>query len=211
MTNNENTPRKRSRPIGFHPIRTIVFLGLLVLILLYFIMLFGLGSGGGKTWPGSSDSADVQVVDPSETEQRPVDNGEIGVISSETEPSALSGTEKPVVRRELMISFIPSESDPDTAVESACQLHWIDPRTGRQVSQNVAAENKADFEFALEKAIRTWRTSLQSQTMINVPVLAIQMTPFPGEGTFQKINELVKNVDSQINILRLESTSTKRP
>lgn len=206
MTNNENTPRKRSRTIGFHPIRTIIFLGLLVLILLYFIMLFGLGSGGGKTFPGSSDSISTQP----KTDREQIGDPD-GSVTDENDQAALSGTEKPVVRRELTISFIPSETDPDTAVESFCQLQWLNVQTGSPVSQNIVAENKADFEFALEKAIRAWRTSLNSQTMVNIPVVAIRMTPFPGEGTFQKINELVKSVDSRINILRLETTPTRTP
>lgn len=205
------TPRKHSRSFGFYPIRTILFLGILVLILLYFILLFGLGSGGGRTLPGQGDSASISSAASLGTTTESFVAPPEYVTDNKLEPDEIaSGAgDKPVVRRELAISFLPLEDDQETAREAVCRLNWIDPTTGGTFSKMIEGHSKNEFEFALEKAIRAWRDSLRSQTTINIPVVSVRMSPFPGEGTFQRISAIARQVDSRISLLRLESGNSE--
>lgn len=173
-------------PFRFHPIRTIIVLILIILLLLFLIFFFGLGSGGGKVLPGSPGSG---RVDREELNEGPTPDAE---------------TTLPTVRCELSVSFLPSRSDPETAEELTCLLRWTDPATKDPKEQKIVAGNMTDFQFALEKSIRAWRSSLHSTTVRNEPVVAIRMAPFPGEGTFRRIEALALGIDDRINILRQE-------
>lgn len=180
------------RSFRFHPFRTIGVLLIIILILLCLMLYYGLGRGGGKTFPGSSNSPgvsgkDVPVETPVQT-PRPQENKQ--------------RNEKPVVHCRLVVSFQPSEDEPDAAEPLVCMLNWTDPATNLPQEWSIRADNMADFEFALEKAIRAWRVSLVSETVDHLPVLAVEMHPFPGEGIFKKIETLARNVDEKIDILR---------
>lgn len=178
------------RPFRLHPFRTIGILLIIILILLCLMLYYGLGRGGGKALPGPSNSPgvtgkEVPVETPVPTPQ-PKENPQ--------------RNEKPVVHCRLVVSFRPSEDDPDAAEPLLCALNWTDPATNLPQELSIRADHMADFEFALEKAIRAWRVSLVSETVDNLPVLVVEMHPFPGEGIFKKIETLAGNVDEKIGI-----------
>ena len=168
-----------------HPLRIILVLLLIILLLLFLFWFYGLGGGGGKALPGSSDSLNAS---PSiQTQGTPPPETEIKVS----------------VHRELNISFVPSDADTEAARALTCNVSWTDAATGSRETRLVSEDNMADFEFALEKTIRAWYIASAS-TAQDVPTVAVQMTPFPGEGTLQKITKIVHDVDSKISIMRLE-------
>ena len=178
--------------VRIHPFRTILILAVIIFILLMLILKFGLGGGGGKILPGSGETTGSVLPDKA--------------IPIEPETTEL---EKPAMRRELNISFFPSASDPAFAQEMTCTLDWIDATTESQESRRIASENMTDFEFELEKAIRNWRLSLGSGETQDVPIVAVTMTPFPGEGVFRKIETIAHRIDPRISILRLESSNVE--
>lgn len=175
---------------AFRPVRTIIVLVAIVVILLLLIMHFGLGGGDGSLLPGES--------------------GESGLAVPEETPKE-DESDKPAVRRELYISFFPSATDPDMAKELACNLDWTDQQNGSQESRRIITENMTDFEFELEKAVRLWRTSLGMGETQDIPVVAVSMAPFPGEGIFRKIESIARLIDSRISILRLETSEPAPP
>jgi len=170
---------------GFRPLRTIVVLLAIILLLLYLFWFYGLGSGGGKALPGPSNSPNFSLETPTE------------------EPRPKETQDKPSARRELSISFIPSESDGETAKELTCNMSWTDVGTGSRENRLVSEDNMPDFEFTLEKGIRAWHTAPGS-TKQDTLVVVICMMPFPGEGTLQKMTKIIHEIDPRISILRLE-------
>ncbi len=167
------------------PLKTIFVLVLIILLLALLIFFFGLGSGGGKTLPGTGDSMGVKPQ----------------TVAGKSPTKELGKTS---VRRELRISFVPSESAPEEAKPLLCNVQWTDPVSGGWETRQVAETNKPDFEFALEKIIRAWYNASPPKETDDVPIAAVVMTPFPGEGVLRKIEEIVRDVDIRISILRLE-------
>lgn len=196
---NDLPPPKRVPP-RFRLVRTIIVLLILLAILLFLIWHYGLGSGGGRILPGSGDASAPEAA----TTPSALDVAAPRPAPEADEPEVA----KPTVRRELTVSFYPSPTDPDSAVALRCRLDWVDARTGKEEFRELAADQMADFEFALEKEIRAWRLSLQSTATTDVPVLAVRMSPFPGEGVFRKIETLARQTDARINLLRLETPAS---
>lgn len=171
---------------GFRPLKTIFVLLLIILLLALLLMFYGLGGGGGKSLPGSSDTPSLSLETPNE-EKTPTED-----------------KNRPAVRRELNISFIPSESDPEFAKELICTVSWIDPATRSHETRLLSEDNMPDFEFSLEKLTRAWYVAAPVSTNRDIPIVAVGMIPFPGEGTLQKITKIVHDIDPRIGILRLE-------
>lgn len=163
------------------PFRTIVILAIIILILLLLIFFFGLGSGGGKVLPGSGDSSESSFSIPM---PEPKDDGP-----------------KQVVRCELTVSFFPAATEPERAEEGLCRLDWTDAQDETPKTLKIEALHMADFYASLEKALRSWRISLESKQVVNEPVLIIRMTPFPGVGVFQKIKKIAQDIDGKIVIV----------
>ncbi|MDR2643233.1 MAG: hypothetical protein LBC74_10605 [Planctomycetaceae bacterium] len=67
----------------------------------------------------------------------------------------------------------------------------------------------SEFEFAIERELREWRLAFDlvnddtvAGTVDVVPVLYVKMTPYPGEGIFRKIENIVQTIDTKISITR---------
>lgn len=183
------TPPKpaATTPLPFRPFRTIVILAIIILILLLLIFFYGLGSGGGKLLPGSSGTSNAPLSIPREATPEP-----------ENEPGDEA---RPIIRRELTVSFLPDASAPDRAQEGVCRLDWIDASDETPKTQRIEALHLADFYASLEKALRRWRISLESKNVVNEPVLVIRMAPFPGVGVFRKMKKIAQDIDEKIIIV----------
>ena len=185
----EESRKKKRTPVRtlyttFGPFRIIAVLALIILFLLLLLWLFGLGSGGGKALPGSSNAPSTALK----------------VQSDEKTASK----DQPSIRRELQIAFVPSEFDAEVAQALTCNISWIDAATGSRETRLLSEDNMPDFEFALEKTVRTWYSVTPEPPTQDIPIIAVRMTPFPGEGTLQKITRIVHIVDPRISILRFE-------
>ncbi len=168
----------------------MVVLILIILLLLYLIWKLGLGGGDGKLLPGDGLTTGKAATEPQ-------------LQTAVTEP--IEEPEKPQMRRELLVSFQPLRDEPTVARELCCSVTWINLESGRPESSLLEADNMADFEFELERLFRGWRQSLGTGDTEDIPVIAVRMFPFPGEGVFRKIETIARKVDGRMNILRLES------
>jgi len=177
--------KESARLIGFKPLRMVLILVTIIVLLLLLMWFFGLGGGGGQSLPGSPGTPSISLPTSS---QQPFEEPKV----------------KPSVRRELEISFVPSESDEETARELTCNVSWTDEQTGSRETRWVREDNMDDFEWGVEKTIRAWYDAGPMTATQDVPVIAVRMMPFPGEGTLKKITRIVGEIDPRISILRLE-------
>ena len=176
----------RTFPAMFgRPFRTLFVLGLIALLLLLWLWWF-YGFGSGHAFPGS---ANLQTVRPA--------------TPSEEEPPKIENKENWSIPRELHIVFMPPENDAEHAKDDACRVFWIDAETGSYKSQPLNEDNKPDFERSLEKVIRAWNAA-SAPTALDVPIVVIYMKPFPGQGLFEKIEQIVREIDSRISVLQRE-------
>jgi len=174
--------------LGFRPLKTILVLALIILLLLLLLWFFGLGGGGGKPLPGSADSPNVALEKPTE----------------KTPPEI---KEKPSVKSEFLITFVPSDdpaekppiNDMLLAKQLTCYVSWTKSATGsretRFVKRDPQKEKKDDFLWDLEKGIRDWLKDISSSDTQNRPIIVIHKIPYPGEGTLQGIKKIVGGIN----------------
>ena len=172
--------------LRFKPLRIIFVLVLIILLLLLLMWFFGLGGGGGKPLPGSVDSPSLSLEKPPEEQTPP----EI--------------KDEPYIRRELHIHFVPSEFDAETARELTCNVSWTNAATGSRETREVSEDDMDNFLWDLEKKIRVWFKDSPRSGSQDSPIVIVHMTPFPGRGTFQRIEKIVNEIDSRIGIAQIE-------
>lgn len=178
-------------PLRFRPFRLIVLLVLIILLLLLLIWKLGLGGGGGNLLPGGGSAGDKPSEPPA-------------MIDPAREP-AVRDPDKPIMRREIIVSFLPQREEPTLARELCCSVSWVAPETDRPETRLVETDNMRDFEYELERTIRFWRQSLGSEATNDQPIVAVRMVPFPGEGVFRKVEAIARKIDARMSLLRIEN------